>query len=127
MAGKLTWLKQIGLDIVKGVAAAITGGEKVIVNALTAPGTLTSDLKDIIAAVRDVEAISATLKSKTLTGPEKLAAAAPLVQQVVLNSEFMYGKKIADQALFNEAVQGFTQAAVDLANSLEAQPASPTT
>lgn len=128
MTAKLNWLEQVGIDVAKGLKAAVSGamgGASTVVNI---PGTIATDVSDIrkmVDAAKTVEAINLTLKDKSLTGPEKLAAAAPQVQQVVMDGEFLLGKKVQNQDLFNKAMTEFTQAAVDLAQSLEAQPAQP--
>lgn len=52
-------------------------------------------------------------------GAEKLAALVPLAGTIVKTSEVVAGKKIANEALFTQAVQEFAQATVDLLNSID--------
>ena len=119
MTAKLNWLAQVGEDIEKG-AKAVLGGATNVINM---PGNAIGDIKSMVNAVVTVEAIANTMENGALTGAAKLAAAAPLVQQIVQDSEFLYQKKIQNQAQFAKAIQEITQGMVDLAQSLEAHPA----
>lgn len=120
---KLNWLEQAGLDLAKGLKFVLNETGTTAVNVVTGPATVIGDISKMVGVVKDVEALDATLKGTGLTSEQKLAGAAVNVQQIVLDSEFLFGKKIADQALFNKAIGEYTQATVDLAQSLEAQPA----
>jgi hypothetical protein len=72
-------------------------------------------LSELGAAVVTVEAVGQALG---LSGPDKLKAAIPLVGQAISQSALVAGKKIANQTLYDQAMQGFAQATVDLLNSL---------
>ena len=50
------------------------------------------------------------------TGPQKLQAAAPLVQNIVKTSELVSGKKIANETLFIASCQQLTSAVAGILN-----------
>ena len=76
-----------------------------------------NDLTQIGSIIAQVEAMGQAL---SLPGTQKLTAAAPLVAQVVLNSELLIGRKITDEALFTKATQEIASGMADLLNSLKA-------
>lgn len=90
--------------------------------------TAVTDLTQLGQVVLTVESIGAALATPTgglpLTGAQKLAAAAPLVGRVILQSDLMTGKHIKDQALFTQAVSEFAQATVDLLNAIDENDAA---
>lgn len=75
-------------------------------------------LTETVGVVNDVETIHATLGDATLTGEQKLQAAASLIAQDVLAHPALSGHKISDPVLFNKAMVGFAQAAFDLQKSI---------
>lgn len=77
---------------------------------------VTSDLSTIAGIVQQVEIMGQAL---TLSGPQKLTAAAPAVAQIILRSDLMATHKIKDEAKFTAAVNGLASNMADLLNSLE--------
>lgn len=115
----LTFLKKLGqiLANADGIAAGIGPFIKPFLGSGEAAkyvGTAVNDLTQIAGVVTTVEAIIQTPGS----GATKLAAAVPLVQQIITSSELVAGKKVANNDLFVKACQEFTQATVDLLNSI---------
>lgn len=118
----MTFLKKLGqvlLNVV-GVAAGIgpiitplLGSGK---SAQTA-GTVVNDLTQIGSIVTQIETAFAAIPNST--GAQKLQAAIPLVSNIIKTSELVVGKKIANEALFTQACQEYTQATVDLLNSID--------
>lgn len=101
-----------GLQIVLGVAPIL---QAVYPQASGAIGTAENDLNAIAQIVVEVEAVGQTL---SLPGTQKLTAAAPLVAQVIMQSSLLVGRKIANQALFNQAASEIAGGMADLLNSL---------
>jgi hypothetical protein len=121
MSGVMTFLKKLGQAIVNvaGIAAGIgpiitpfLGSGK----AGQVAGTAVNDLTQIGQLVAQIEAAFASIPNAT--GAQKLSALVPLVANIIKTSEMVAGKKIANQALFTQAAQGFAQATVDLLNSI---------
>jgi hypothetical protein len=75
-------------------------------------------------AVNDLTAIGQTVLSAEAmiqapgSGVQKLAAATPLVSQIVQTSELVAGHKIANEALFIQGSQKITSGVADILNSL---------
>jgi hypothetical protein len=117
----MTFLKQIGLWLAKAVPRAIEffplfGG---FLHPKTST-TIGNDLVTLQQIVTTVEAIFAATHDPNLkTGPEKFAAARPLVKTLIQHSEALAGKNIKDTALFDKAVDEYLQATVDLLNSVD--------
>lgn len=118
--GVLTLLKKIGQVIVKG--AAVEAGFAPLVapllgsKASAAVGTVTNDLTAAAQVVTQVEAIGQTTG---LTGAQKLAAAIPLITNIINTSELISGKNVANRQLFAQGCSEITQGVVDLLNSLD--------
>lgn len=117
----MTFLKKLGQILAKAVAIAVGIGPVVLPflgsgKASTAVTTGVNDLVQISGIVTTVEAVLQTPGS----GAAKLAAAVPLVKGIIQSSELVVGKKIANEALFEQACTEYTQATVDLLNSLDA-------
>lgn len=75
-----------------------------------------SDLGAMASAIVGAEVIGNAL---ALPGTDKLRAAVPGVEQVILASEVMRHRKIKDEAKFKAAVAGLASNMADLLNSLE--------
>lgn len=123
----MSFLKKLGQVLVAGTKIVTPWGSLLDAilpsKAAAITSTVIHDLPSITAIVAQVEAIGAVLKpdgTATLTGPQKLAASAPLIGQILLSSQMLTGHKIADPALFQKACTEFGQAACDLLNSLDA-------
>lgn len=129
----VTFLTKAGLEILK-LGTSLSGVQNYVTEAGTiisaldpkAAATVTkveSEIGSFLTVVTQVDAVGAAV-TPGLTGAQKLQAAIPLVGQVVSSSAAMVGKKIANQALYNQAMQEYAQASADLANSLEANTVS---
>lgn len=117
MSGFTSFLKKLGQVLAKGAAIAM-GVEPLILPLLG------SAQAPAIKAVNDLTAIGqVVVQAEALiqgdgSGPQKLAAATPLVANVIKTSELLSGKKIANEAAFTAACQGITSNMADLLNSL---------
>lgn len=115
----LTFLKKLGQVLAKAVTIEMGLGP-VLAPFLGSAGPIVNkvenDLTQIAQLVTTVEAVIQTPGS----GAAKLTAAIPLVTSVISSSELLVGKKVANQALFTQACTEYTQATVDLLNSLDA-------
>jgi hypothetical protein len=131
----MTWLKTFGLEVLKviGVVSGLLGGQgaAAITSAYpSASGVVTSVESDLTLVANVITMIetafagasaSGTVTLPPQTGPIKLAAAAPLVQQVIANSGLMKGQRVKNQALYTSAVKTITSGMADLLNSLDPQ------
>lgn len=115
----MTFLKKLGQILAEAVALAAGLGP--IIKPFLGSGkagqiatTAINDLTQIGQIVTTVEAVVQTPGS----GAQKLAAAVPLVKSIIQSSELVVGKKIANEALFEQACTEYTQATVDLLNSI---------
>jgi len=120
----VSFLKKLGLalfNFVKSDVPAIGAVSSLLIPFLgsgsKAAAVVTTGVNDLTAIGQQVLTIETALNGKV--GTDKLAAAIPLVGNIVKTSELVSGKKIKDEALFTKAVEGFTQSTVDLLNSLE--------
>lgn len=113
-----TFLSKLGkvlaevLVVAAGVGPVIAPflGSKVSATA----GTVVNDLTSIGQVVVSAETLIQTPGS----GTTKLAAATPLVSQIVMTSELVAGKKIANEALFIQGCSKITSGTADVLNSL---------
>lgn len=119
----MTFLKKLGQVLLKivaigaGIGPILTpflGSGKVAADEATA----VNDLTAIGSTVVQIETAFAAVPGST--GAQKLQAATPLVGNIIKTSELVVGKKIANEALFTKACTEYTQATVDLLNSLDA-------
>lgn len=132
----LTFLKQLGIDIAKGVAF-VTGIAPFLTSLQPKAGpviaTATSDINQLLAIITQVEAVGATVTSGggTMTGLQKMNAAAAQIAQIFLQVEGLAGKPQADPTLFANGTQQVASGLANILNSFHAQPAlsptSPTT
>src|SRR4051812_21705042 len=99
----MTFLKKFGEAILKGIS--IVTGFAPIASALY-PGqagviqTVSNDLAQVASIIVQTEALGQALG---LSGLQKLQAAVPLVEQIVLQSSVLVGHKIENEALFKQA------------------------
>lgn len=118
----MTFLKKLG-QILVNIAGIAAGVGPIIVpflgsgKAAQVAGTAVNDLTAIGSTVVQIETAFAAIPNAT--GAQKLAAAIPLVGNIIKTSELVVGKKIANEALFTQAIQEYTQATVDLLNSID--------
>jgi hypothetical protein len=130
MSGIVTFLKKLG-QILVNVAGVAVGIGPIITPFLgsgkagTVASTVVNDLTSIGQVVVQIETAFAGLPAGSTTGAQKLQAALPLVSNIVKTSELVVGKKIANEALFTQACQEYTQATVDLLNSIHPDEAKP--
>lgn len=117
----MTFLKKLGQILISlaGVAAGI--GPIIIPflgsgKAAQVAGTAVNDLTAVASTVVQIETAFAAIPGTT--GAQKLAAAIPLVGNIIKTSELVAGKKIKNEALFTQAIQEYTQATVDLLNAI---------
>lgn len=122
----MSFLKKLGQILVNlaGIAAGVgpiiapfLGSGKAVV------GTAVNDLTAIGSTIVQIETAFAAIPNST--GTQKLQAAIPLVGNIIKTSELVAGKKIANEALFTQAIQEYTQATVDLLNSIHPDEAKP--
>jgi hypothetical protein len=115
----VAFLKRFGAAVLKGLQI-VTGLGPVIAQYVPgAAGTVaivTSDLAAIADILQQTEVMGQAL---ALPGAQKLKAAAPLVEQIVLKSALLAHHKIADETKFKSAIEGIASNMVDLLNSLE--------
>ena|SRR5215472_856864 len=123
MPGFTTFLGKLGKYLAEGVAVA--SGVWPLVQPFFGSGTkaaqtvpvVINDLTSIGSIVVQAEALIQTPGS----GAQKLAAAAPLVENIVRTSELVVGHKIADQAGFTKGCTDLTSAVAEILNSLDSQ------
>lgn len=115
----MSFLKKLGQVLLKMVGIFLQ------VEPLAAP-FLGSAASPVVKAINDFTAIGQiVVQAEALiqgegTGATKLAAATPLVANIIKTSELMIGKKIRDEAAFIKACQTITGGVADLLNSLDA-------
>lgn len=119
------WLKNFGRAVLTGVKIA-SGYAPLVGGFVPAGGGVARGVDTFLRIsqmIFQTEAMFANM-SGTTSGAEKLRLTAPLISQVILQSDAMIGKKVKDQAKFNAAVLAITSATADLWNSVEEAPAS---
>ncbi len=117
----MTFLSKLGSFLAKGIAI-LTGLEPLILplfgshaqQASGMVGTLTNDLVAVGQVVVSTEALIQTSGS----GATKLAAAAPLVTNIIKTSQLVSGHKIANEALFVQGCTDLTSAVAEILNAL---------
>lgn len=115
----MTFLAKLGKALAQGVAVA-TGVWPIVSQffgqkAQAVATTIINDLSQIGGIVTTVESVIQTPGS----GAVKLAAAVPLVANVVRSSEMVAGHKVANEALFIQGCQKITDGTADILNSLD--------
>jgi hypothetical protein len=118
----VTFLKKLGQVLLKVVAIGAGIGPVILPflgsgKAQQVGTTAVNDLTQIGQVVVQIETAFAALPPGT-TGAQKLAAALPLVANIIKTSELVINKQVANEALFTQACTEYTQATVDLLNSL---------
>lgn len=124
----MTFLKQLGLDIVKGLAiiagfaplisAAVPGSSPVVAVA-------TSDINKLLSIITGVEAVGAAI-TPNMTGAQKLVAATPQIAQVFLQLESLAGLKQENPTLFTNGAAQVASGLANILNSYKAEPAAGT-
>lgn len=118
----MTFLKKLGQVLLKivGIAAGVGPVIQPFLGsgaAATTTATVTNDLTAIGSVIVQIETAFAAIPGST--GAQKLQAAIPLVGNIIKTSELVTGKKIANEAMFTQAITEYAQATVDLLNSLD--------
>ncbi len=115
----MTFLQKLGTILLK-VTQVITGFQPI--QQVTYPQAsnvvtkVLSELSLLSGLVVQAEAMGQALGIK---GPDKAKAIAPLVAQMVLQSEMMVGREIGDVALFQKGCIGLGGDIADILNSLK--------
>lgn len=113
----MTFLAKLGSFLAKGIALLSGLGPLISpllgAKAQTATNIAVNDLTAVGQVVVSAEAILGAG-----TGPAKLAAAAPLVVNIIKTSELISGHKIANEALFIQGCTNVTSAVAQILNSL---------
>ena len=120
----VTFLKKAGTIILEG-AQIFTGFAPLITatypKSAGAVTTISKDLAQVASVITDVEAFGQAL---SLTGAQKLQAAAGPVSQVILDSSLLVGKQVANPALFKEGAQAIADGMAKILNSLHPDSAT---
>lgn len=116
----MTFLSKLGSFLAKAVAIAAGLGPLIAPYLGAKGGAVASTVVNDFTSIGQVIVQAEALIQGAGTGATKLAAAAPLVQQIVQTSELMAGKKIANEALFTTSCQQITSAVAGILNSLDA-------
>lgn len=117
----MSFLKRLGtvLANLAGIAAGVGPIITPFLGSGKAAQVATATVNDLTAVGSTVVQIETAFTAiPGATGAQKLAAAIPLVGNIIKTSELVAGKKIGNEALFTQAIQEYTQATVDLLNSL---------
>jgi hypothetical protein len=120
MSGFTTFLGKLGKALAEGFSIAAGVGPIIAPflgsKAQAVEGTVQNDLTSIGSVVTMAEALDQTPGN----GAAKLAAATPLVAQIIMTSQLVSGKKIANPALFTQGAGKITSGLADILNSLDA-------
>jgi hypothetical protein len=116
----MTFLAKLGSFLARGIAL-LTGLTPLISplfgsRGQAAAGVATTVVNDLTAVGQVVVSAEALLGAGT--GPAKLAAAAPLIANIVKTSELVSGHQIANEALFIQGCTDLTHAVAEILNSL---------
>lgn len=115
----MTFLKKLGVilarvfEIVSGVGPII----EPLLGSSAAARTATTAVNDLTAIGQVVVQVETAIQTPG-SGPVKLAAAIPLVANIVKTSELVAGHQIANESLFIQGCTELAQGVVDILNSL---------
>lgn len=118
----MTFLARLGSFLARGIAV-LTGLEPLIAplfgsKANQAAGVVTKISNDLNAIAQVVVTAEAVIQTPG-SGAQKLAAAAPLVTNIVRTSELVSGHEIANEALFIQGCTNITSGVAQVLNSLK--------
>src|SRR5882672_7989055 len=118
----MTFLARLGSFLARGIAV-LTGLEPLIAplfgsKANAAAGVVTKIANDLTAVGQIVVTAEAVFQTPG-SGAQKLAAAAPLVTNIVRTSELISGHEIANEALFLQGCTNITNGVAQVLNSLK--------
>lgn len=120
----VSFLKKIGAAIVKAEPIAVEVGS-MAASFLPGGSLVGTIVGDISRMSNQAITVEAALQGKP--GTEKLEALIPLIGQIVMTSEGVVGKEVADNDMFKRALVGYAQATVDMLNSLHPTTTGATT
>jgi hypothetical protein len=121
MPGFVTFLSKLGKYLAEGIAvfagieplvAPLFGSNTKVTGTLS---TVVNDLNQIGQVVVQAEALIQTPGS----GAQKLAAAAPLVANIIKTSELVGNHKIKNETLFIQGCTDMTNAVAEILNALD--------
>lgn len=114
----MSFLKKFGQVLLK-VTQILTGFGPILSQTVPQSAPVVDKLDQIVNIVMTIEgaAAGAVSAGATLTGAQKLAAAAPFTAQIVRGIEALTGKNPKDEAKFEAAVNTITSGVADLLNS----------
>lgn len=118
----MNFLRKLAAGILKGVGI-VTGFLPLLQGVIPSRAAdkvaeVSDDLTKVAGIISLVEAAAGAVTSP-LPGAEKLKMAAPLVAQIVLQSDILVGKRVKDQALFQQGTASIASGMADILNSLE--------
>ena len=113
----MSFLKKLGLAILKGVGIASGIEQFLPARAATETGKIVGELQQIGGIVVTAEGMIGAIGGAN--GATKLKAATPFVAQLIQQSELVAGKKIKNEELFIQGCTSITSGAADVLNSLE--------
>lgn len=121
----MTFLSKLGSILAK-VIGIVTGIGPIIQPFLGSgkAGTVATTAINDLTQIGQVVVTAEALIQGTGTGATKLAAATPLIAQIVQTSEMVSGKHIANEALFIQGCSKITGGTADVLNSLDANISS---
>lgn len=129
-----SFLDKLGADFEIGtkkalqIETALAPGEQAVMGVLSiavpqyAPAIAT--FQGIAGEVIRVQQIATAVGAGSGTGPQKLIAAIPGVEGVIMSDPLLQGKTIANLPLYNSAIAALTSSIADLLSAL-ADPAAP--
>ena len=118
----MSFLKKIGLGILKWLPALISGVQIVQgAEPSSKPIAQTVDKLDQIANMVMIleQAFASAYDPSVKTGQQKLDALKPFVQKILASSELVVGHGIANDALFAQSTTEIAQGVVDMLQSLK--------
>lgn len=126
---KLGSLFLVGTKKALQIETALAPAEQAVVNVIGAivpayqPALVT--LQAILGEIVKVQQIAVAVGAGAGTGPQKLAAAIPSVEQVIMSDPLLAGKTIANLPLYNQAIASITSSFADLLNAVADPAATP--
>jgi hypothetical protein len=113
----MTLLDKIGRILASGVQI-LTGFGPLIRMAYPAAAAVEQRIEANIAGFSQIVGMVQGALNAPGQGAARMQVASSLMTQAVLKSDMMTGQHIADEALFKKAIAEYTQATVDLLDSL---------
>lgn len=116
----MSWLQNVGKGIVIGLGYIAKFEGLIPASASTNP-TIRKIESELSQAAEVIVAVEAMGQALSISGPDKLKAAAPQVAQIILKSDMMIGHQIENQTLFNEGSSDIANGLAKILNSLKAK------